>query len=362
MKRRAGSWLWVVALLTAVVLGSRGARGDILVGQHGQRFVGHVREEGDAYVLTLQSGGTMRFPKSVVREVITVETARASYEVMLQASDLADDAQVDKLAAFVVDSGLVEEQSKLLAAVYVHRRRDAEGKPEALLVLAKWCLAHDMAAEVAQCLADDYSARRQQATTTKAKWSLAKWCDDWKVSSWGAQQRLAAIAEAESQGDETALLGFLDELKGGTHPSAVTQACVKGIHRLRLQTAGQDAMAHAKLAAWCRTQGLGPEADAAEATALRFAPDDPRVRQELNYVRDPASGRWVKHTGPEKIEAGPWEVEVLSLTLTDSYSQTVAGHGSVQLSPTVPGTRLAMIEVSCKALRGYTPAESGAIA
>ncbi|KPK45778.1 MAG: hypothetical protein AMJ77_06870 [Dehalococcoidia bacterium SM23_28_2] len=70
--------------------------------------------------------------------------------------------------------------------------------------------------------------------------------------------------------------------------------CAKAIYRLRSESAGNEAMAHAKLSSWCLEHGLEGEAAEAESAALKLAPEDPQVRKELSYVRDGATGKWVK--------------------------------------------------------------------
>lgn len=71
---RAG---FALALLVALCATSVPAAADILVTTSGKQWKGTVTEDGDGYLLAMENGARMRFPKSMVKEVIREDAPAA---------------------------------------------------------------------------------------------------------------------------------------------------------------------------------------------------------------------------------------------------------------------------------------------
>jgi len=386
-------------VVLVALLGGSAASGDVLVTKSGSRYEGTITQEADGYVLVTPGGGRMVFPKSMVQQIIRSAEAKVEFEGMLKQADLADDKEVARLSAFAKDKGLSEQRERLLARAYAVRHAKARGKTDALRALSawcgehgltveagacqaeacrlefpskfagarndasaleelgKWCVSHGLAAEAEQCLSGQYAARSKQADTPRKRWELAEWSQQWKQQRWRDEQRLAAIREAAAAADLSQLLEFLKSLPDDAPDSETRRACGRAIYGLRAKAAGGDPMEMARLSVWCREQDLTDEAKTAEDEALRKDPDDVTVREKLGYAREADTGRWV--LGPKVMTAGPWKMKVASVKLADSFEDS--GFEGMTVRATKPGTRIAIVEVHCEAMRGYTPEEVRAL-
>ena len=178
-ERRICSWLGILAL--AIIVSSPAVLADILITKSGTRYEGEVIESGESYILLKSGGGKMTLPKSMVKEVVTVEAAKAQYAKMLAAADLTKDAQVDKLLAFTVTRGLAAERKKLLEKAYAGRFAKAKDKTAALQALVEWCRERSMETEADLC--EQQAARLQLPAKRTAAGrvpielaKLANWC------------------------------------------------------------------------------------------------------------------------------------------------------------------------------------------
>lgn len=336
MSKQTRQLIVTLAGLVVAVLWAQVVLGDVLVTRSGKRWEGKVTVNGDSYVLERPGGGKLTFPKIMVKEVIKSGQFKARYKKMLKTADLTDNIQVEKLARFAHKGGLVKERRKLLTDIYTPRLAKAKGKLKALRALAKWCRKYSMKDESAacrlrinklefpakladagsnlerleklarwcmgrnmpeekeRCLAGQYEVRNKRADTPRRMWKLAEWCHKWKMSRRRDEQYLAAIRAAGSRGDLSALTEFLDLLKEGNCSPTVKRACRKAIYDHCFKSAGNDAMALAKLSIWCGEQGFKAEAAASAAAALKISPENNEVRWELGYSKDTVSGGWIR--------------------------------------------------------------------
>ena len=178
-ERKICLWLGILAL--AIIVSSSAVLADILITKSGSRYEGEIIESSESYVLIKPSGGKMTLPKSMVKEIITADAAKAQYTKMLAAADLTNDTQVDKLLAFTIKCGLATERKKLLEKAYAGRFAKAKDKMAALRALVGWCRKYGMETEADLC--EQQAARLQfpakRTATGKAPIDLAKlanWC------------------------------------------------------------------------------------------------------------------------------------------------------------------------------------------
>lgn len=357
------------------------ATADVLITRSGSRYEGKVTDKGGFYVLTTAAGGEMSFPKSMVKEVIRPEQFRPQYQRMLETADLADDAQLEKLLDFAGRGGLTEERKKLLAKAYQLRTAKAGDDPKAWRELGSWCKRHGMKAETdacelqanksefkarlgaagedgkaleklavwcrqrglreetARCLSGEYQGRRKRAETVGQKWELARWCRQWGLEKWRDQNQLDAITAVASAGDLARLNEFLLELETAQQSAGVARACARAIYRIRVKSAGNEAMALAGLATWCRAHGLKAEAAEAEAAALKIAPTDRKVRESLGHVWDESQSKWVQWDWP-------WRAKVVEGETSSSY----ADQSGIRISSKGAHEAVATIQVQFEAM------------
>lgn len=140
-----------LAIFVCLLVRAERARGDVLVMQDGSRFAGTITEENDQYVVTFPNGGTMRIPKSKVREIVSEEAILADFESMEKKVDLKDDSQVSRLAKFAFENGLEDRRAKLLLRAYETRLATSAGDPKVIRALGRWCQRWDLKRQATCC-------------------------------------------------------------------------------------------------------------------------------------------------------------------------------------------------------------------
>jgi len=337
MKSRLNGWARLVfACFVLSMAVSLNLHGDVLVTKDGRRHEGTVTDQGDSYLLVTPSGGKVSLPKSIVERVILDKDVSPRYKAMLKDANLADDAEVRKLADFAEANGLKDDREKLLQSAFALRRDKAVGNQQALRSLAawcrdygmendatwctraadqlefavrfqqtgpdpdkreelaKWCLERNLHSEAGRCLADLFAARKARVTDVEDALGLAEWCASYKMIPWREQVYASAIEEAAKRGDLTGLDKLLEEFKNRSRTDRVRKACAEAAYGVRLKNAGEDALAHAELSRWCAQQGMKLEAKRAEETAIRLAPADSKVRKLLGYYYHADEKKWSK--------------------------------------------------------------------
>ncbi len=139
--------------------------------------------------------------------------------------------------------------------------------------LAKFAAKYGLSEEREKLLKKGYDLRLRRATAKNKPDSfraIAKWCHKYDMKT--------EAAACEHVANRLAFPG-------------------------KLTAAGKNAMALAELAKWCQKVGLKDEAAQAEAAAIKVAPEDKKIRRLLSYVKDPATGKWVKHITAATIDS-----------------------------------------------------------
>lgn len=288
----------VAALAGLVLLLAMAASADVLIATDGTRWEGTLTEEGAHYVLVMIGGGRITFPKNAVAEVILSAGLLAEYEQLKSQADLSDDAQVRELADLAAAGGLAVEHEELMDEAFAMRYAVARADPDALRQLATWCAGYDL---------DDRAAR----------------CNT-KISMLEFATRLAAAG-----GDATELEELAEWCAARDLEQQAAQ-CYTQAYQLRRYQAQNNAMAMVELFHWCSEHGLAPEAADAEAEALRLAPADDRVRQELGYVWDSAAQEWSR--GPVAYTSWPFDAEEAARRQSETATRLgVATHLTLDL-------------------------------
>ena len=251
------AWFWSLVILGMAVIVAT-ASADTLVTKSGHRWQGKVIEKGSVYVLIKPNGSKMRFPKSVVTEVITAQALRAEFAKRRKELDLANDGDVSKLADFAKDKGLARQREKLLDAAYALRRAKVGKDAEAWQRLADWCSLLELRKHSDEC--------RSEAVRLKFGAQLAK-------LDLGDDREVAELAQHAQK------IGLLVE----------RQELLAKAFALRRQNAGEDRNAWLKLATWCEGMDLRDQRDECQRRAqqlefrekLAHAGDDPTRMQDL---------------------------------------------------------------------------------
>ena len=373
--RLAAAFCLVLISLASTVLA------DALITKAGNKLEGTVIDDGTFWLLIRPNGSKMKFPKSVIRQV----TKKAGKSWPGKVVDdgkfwllLSPDGRKTRFLKSPVRKVTVPDTLKAILRAEYNSAKDKAATPQAHWTLAEWCdalevtdwrdeqqlaaikaaaaLEHQGVLERFQyqlkiqegsshvkqaCANAIYQLRRPLADKVgparekvKALAQLASWCREHGLDAETGAVDLAAVKVAVASEDIGLLARLLTDLGSRQVSQEAEVACARGIYALRSKAVGDDVMACVGLAIWCREQGLAAEAGAAEAAALKIAPDSPVVREQLGYLKDSASGKWVK----------PWEVELLRAILKDAYVEQ-GKRGYFSHSPKRAKMRVALLDV-----------------
>jgi len=269
-QRHKACFLCLLVLLPFGVLAST-AGGEALITKSGARWEGKIEDKGDAYLLTTPKGEKMRFPKEVVREVITREKLVSEFQAMAKGADLTNDGQVADLVRFAEQADLIHELKAVLACAFSVRRRGAEGKAESLDSLAKWCQGYGLTVQAQDC----GKAANRVRFATQAKTTDLK--DD---------ARLADLLEFAAKH------GMDEERKEILHASFTA----------RRAAAEGDSRQLRALVEWCRKYGLTEQAADCEplADALEYKVRLTQAGSDLAKLDELIEWCWDRHRASER--------------------------------------------------------------
>jgi hypothetical protein len=230
--------LSAATMMFALLVGPPGLA-DTLITKGGAHWEGKITEDADAYILVTAGGAKMRFPKSMVQEVITLEMRRTALRARCEKLDLMDATAVAELVKAAKEAEQGNELLALLESAGALRRLQPGAQVQALRLLAEACKAGDL----------DEQARQSEALAGRLTFTFERMKVD--LMSDAQVEALLKIAEAYMPAEERARV-------------------VADAYAARLPAAKGKPDALRNLAGWCRSHRLSKEARECEADANRL--------------------------------------------------------------------------------------------
>jgi len=220
MRRSMGSNAAKALCLVVFALGWSTFAADRLITTTGKELEGSITESEDNYILTLEGGGRMRLPKSIVKTVDYENDRRAQLEAARTRADLSKDADVASLLALADRLQLESDRQALLKAVFTQRFEAAVANESSLRKLSDWCAEHNMPAEAARCeisaIEADFKSNKLSSETCGER--LLDLADDFEpkgLSAEAAEARKAALSLAPDAASVRQRLGYVRDEKTG---------------------------------------------------------------------------------------------------------------------------------------------------